>query len=144
MPRLIVPEDVDTVIGGLLGVVDVDGGPSDEQVAVLSAIVVHLFETRRPRPHAPRPLGPDDTAARLTSSDARRRFSELMFTLETCRHPLTDAQVSTCERYAAALGSSPEEVRVLRTAIDDGVARGRRFQPILLGDGRRPVGATLP
>ena len=102
---------------------DVDGGPSDEQVAVLSAIVVHLFGRDDLDLTRLAPLGPDDTAAQLTSPDARRRFSELMFTLETCRHPLTDAQVSTCERYAAALGSSPEEVRVLRTAIDDGVAR---------------------
>src|SRR6476619_3861655 len=123
MPRLIASADVDTVIGGLLGVVDVDGGPSDEQVAVLGAIVVHLFERDDLDLMRLVPLGPDDTAAELTSPDARRRFSELMFTLETCRHPLTDAQVGTCERYAAALGSSPEEVRVLRTAIDDGVAR---------------------
>jgi hypothetical protein len=46
-----------------------------------------------------------------------------MFTLESCRHPLTDAQVSRCETYAGALGSSPAEVAILRTAIDEGVAR---------------------
>lgn len=45
-----------------------------------------------------------------------------MFTLETCRHPLGSAQVAVCERYAAALGSSPEEVHLLRVAIDEGVA----------------------
>ncbi len=123
MPRLIAAEDVDTVVRGLIGVVDVDDGPSDEQLIVLRAIVVHLFELHDLDLTTIVPLGPEQTAALLTSPDARRRFGELMFTLETCRHPLTDSQVSSCERYAAALGSSPEQVRVLREAIDDGVAR---------------------
>ena len=68
---------------------------------------------------------PAETAGRLTDAAARRRFGELMFTLETCRHPLSAAQVDSCESYAAALGSSPEEVRILRVAIDEGVARAR-------------------
>ena len=123
MPRLVAAEDVDTVVRGLVGVIDVDGGPSDEQLAVLDAIVVHLFERDDLDLTSVAPLGPDETARHLTRPDARRRFAELMFTLETCRHPLTDAQVTSCERYASALGSSPDEVDVLRVAIDEGVAR---------------------
>jgi len=121
VPRLIA--DVDAVVRGLVGVIDVDGGPTDEQLAVLGAIVVHLFERDDIDLTNVVALQPDETAAALTDADARRRFGELMFTLETCRHPLTDAQVASCERYAAALGSSPDAVRVLRTAIDEGVAR---------------------
>jgi hypothetical protein len=120
---LIASADVDTVVRGLAGVIDVDGGPTDEQLAVLRAVVVHLFERDDLDLTSVTRLSPDETAGRLTDPDARRRFSELMFTLEMCRHPLTAAQVSSCERYAAALGSSPDEVQVLRTAIDDGVAR---------------------
>ena len=123
MPRLVAAADVDTVVRGLLGVIDVDGGPSDEQLAVLGAIVVHLFERDDFDLARVDTLGPDEAARHLTRSDTRRRFSELMFTLETCRHPFTDAQVSSCEGYAAALGSSPDEVQVLRVAIDEGVAR---------------------
>ena len=123
MTRLVTAPDVETVVRGLVGVIDVDGGPTDEQLAVLRAVVVHLFERDDLDPGDVAALGPDDTAARLADPSARRRFAELMFTLETCRHPLTDAQVGRCEAYAAALGSSPEEVRILRTAIDDGVAR---------------------
>ena len=122
MPRLVAAADVETVVRGLVGVIDVDGGPSDEQLAVLRAIVVHLFERDDLDLTSIIPLGPEATAGQLTGPAARRRFAELTFTLETCRHPLTDAQVSSCERYAAALGSSPEQVRVLRTAIDEGVA----------------------
>jgi hypothetical protein len=120
---LIAAPDVETVVRGLVGVIDVEDGPTGEQLAVLRAVVVHLFERADLDPADLAPIGPDDTAARLTDPDARRRFGELMFTLESCRHPLTDAQVSRCEAYAAALGSSPAEVAILRTAIDDGVAR---------------------
>jgi hypothetical protein len=123
VPRLVAAEDVDTVVRGLVGVIDVDDGPSDEQLQVLDAIVVHLFERDDYDLTNTAPLGPDDTARGLARADTRRRFAELMFTLETCRHPLTDAQVASCERYADALGSSPEEVGVLRVAIDEGVAR---------------------
>jgi hypothetical protein len=123
MPKLIAAEDIDTVVCGLVGAIDVDGGPTDEQLAVLQAIVVHLFERDDLELTSVEPLGPEETAHRLTSANARRRFAELLFTLETCRHPLSDAQVTSCEQYADALGSSPEEVRVLRTAIDEGVAR---------------------
>ena len=122
MPRLVAPVDVETVVRGLVGVIDVDGGPTDEQLAVLRAVVVHLFERPDLDPADVSPLAPDVTASSLSDADARRRFGELMFTLEACRHPLTDAQVSRCEEYAAALGSSPEEVRILRVAIDEGVA----------------------
>jgi hypothetical protein len=120
---LVATGDVDTVVRGLVGVIDVDGGPTDEQLAVLRAVVVHLFERDDLDPATVAPLSADEISDALTDPDARRRFGELMFTLETCRHPLTDAQVSSCERYAAALGSSPEQVEVLRTAIDEGVAR---------------------
>ncbi len=123
MTRLVAAQDVDTVVRGLIGVIDVDGGPSDEQLAVLGAIVVHLFERDDIEFERIVPLGSEETASLLTDPAARRRFGELMFTLETCRHPLTSAQITSCERYAAALGSSPDEVRVLRVAIDDGVAR---------------------
>jgi hypothetical protein len=123
VPRLVAAEDVDTVVRGLVGVIDVDDGPSAEQLQVLDAIVVHLFERDDYDLTDTAPLGPDDTARGLVRADTRRRFAELMFTLETCRHPLSDAQVASCERYAEALGSSPEEVGVLRVAIDEGVAR---------------------
>jgi hypothetical protein len=123
VPRLIAAQDVDTVVRGLIGVIDVDDGPTDEQLAVLRAIVVHLFERDDLALERVVPLAPAETASRLTDAGARRRFGELMFTLETCRHPLSSAQVESCEDYAAALGSSPEEVRVLRVAIDEGVAR---------------------
>jgi hypothetical protein len=61
---------VEPVTRGLLGSIDVDGGPTDEQLAVLHAVVSHLWgradldfgalapldslKVRRPRSRAPR------------------------------------------------------------------------------------------
>ena len=57
-------------MGGLVGAVDVDGGPTDEQLAVLDAIVVHLFERDDLELTTVDPLGPEETARRLTSAGA--------------------------------------------------------------------------
>ncbi|MFN8027646.1 MAG: hypothetical protein U0W40_15190 [Acidimicrobiia bacterium] len=43
MSRLVPPEVVEPVVRGLLGAVDVDGGPTAEQLAVLRAITTHLW-----------------------------------------------------------------------------------------------------
>lgn len=123
MPKLVRPEQVETVVRGLVGSIDVDDGATDEQVRVLQALTTHLFGRDDLDPRAVAPLGPEDTAARLVDPGSRRRFAEVMFTLEMCRHPLTDGQVTRCEAYSAALGSSPEEVEVFRRLIDEGVQK---------------------
>ena len=73
VPRLVAAEDVDSVVRGLVGVVDVDDGPTDEQLAVLRAIVVHLFERDDLDLTNVVPLGPEETAGLLTSPDAELR-----------------------------------------------------------------------
>jgi len=121
VPKLVGPESVETVVRGLVGAIDVDGGPSAEQLRVLQAITTHLFERADLEPSEVVPLGPEQTAAALPDPGARRRFAEVLFTLEMCRHPLNAALVTRCEEYSAALGSSPEEVEIFRRQIDDGV-----------------------
>jgi hypothetical protein len=123
MPKLVGPDQVETVVRGLVGSIDVDDGPTEEQLRVLHAITTHLFERDDLDARAVTPLGPAETAERLAGAGARRRFAEVMFTLEMCRHPMTDGQVARCEAYSEALGSSPEEVEVFRRLIDDGVRR---------------------
>jgi hypothetical protein len=123
MPKLVGPDQVETVVRGLVGSTDADDGPTDEQLRVLQAITTHLFERDDLDARAVTPLGPAETAERLADAGARRRFAEVMFTLEMCRHPMTDGQVARCEAYSEALGSSPEEVEVFRRLIDDGVQR---------------------
>ena len=43
MPLLVAPALVDAVTQGLLGAIDVDGGATDEQLAVLRAVVTYLW-----------------------------------------------------------------------------------------------------
>jgi hypothetical protein len=140
--KLVNPDLVEPVVRGLVGSIDVDDGPTEEQVRVLDAIATHLFGRTDLDAATVIPLGPDDVAAQVTDPGARRRFAEVMFALEMCRHPQSDAQVGRCEAYSAALGSSPEEVQIIRTAVDDGVQRAAadfdRFFDSMVADRSEP------
>ena len=125
MPLLISPELVEPMVRGLVGAIDVDGGATDEQLAVLRAITAHLWQRPDLDPAGLSPLSSAEVASAITTAGARRRFAEVMFTLEMCRHPLTDEQVRVTESYSEALGSSLEEVQIFRTAIDEGVEKAK-------------------
>jgi hypothetical protein len=84
---------VEPVTGALLGSIDVDGGATDEQLAVLRAVVTYLWERPDLDLATLAPLGPEDAAAAVTDPRPRRRLRELMVTLEFCRHPESAAQV---------------------------------------------------
>lgn len=114
------PELVEPVVRGLLGGVDVDGGPSEEQLVVLDALVRHLWH-RDDLVGRVAPLGPSDVAAAVVDPVARRRFHEVLLTLELCRHPLTAAQVDRVEDYAAALEFEGPDLAMLRDLADQGV-----------------------
>jgi hypothetical protein len=68
-------------------------------------------------------LGPDELAARVTDPVARRRFYEILVTLEMCRHPLEEDQVASVESYAAAIGLAPRDLEIFRDLIDEGAKR---------------------
>ena len=128
------PELVEPVVRGLLGGVDVDGGPSDEQLVVLGALVRHLWH-RDDLVGRVDPLGPAEVAVALVDPVARRRFHEVLLTLELCRHPLTSAQVDRVEEYAAALEFEGPDLRMLRDLVDQGVgAAAADFSRFLQGN----------
>jgi hypothetical protein len=116
------PGDADVFLGGLLGAVDVEGGPTDEQLAVLLAFATHLWG----RPHLDlgglTALDPAALAAALPGDAARLRFCELAMTLELCRHPQSAAQVDCCERYATELGVTGIDLDSTRIALEQGAA----------------------
>jgi ubiquinone biosynthesis protein Coq4 len=119
-----IPEPlVEPTVRGLVGAIDVDGGPTDEQLQVLAAVVHHLWGRDDLDVATLGGLGPDDVAGALDDAVVRRRFHELLVTLESCRHPLTDAQVSSVEAYAAALGVHERDLAIYRTLIDEGAQR---------------------
>jgi hypothetical protein len=116
------PGDADVFVPGLLGAIDVDGGPTDEQLAVLRAFVAHLW--RRPDLDVDTltPLTASELADRLFEDEARLRFCEMVMTLELCRHPQSAAQVSCAEACASALGVNGIAVETTRTALEQGAA----------------------
>jgi Coenzyme Q (ubiquinone) biosynthesis protein Coq4 len=114
---------VEPVTSALLGAIDADGGATDEQLAVLRAVVTHLWERPELDLATLVPLGPEAAAAAVTDPRARRRLRELMVTLELCRHPESSAQVERVEHYARELGFDGPELEIARHWIDDGVER---------------------
>lgn len=122
MSPFIAPDLVEPVLGGLVGSVDVDGGPTDEQFAVLAAVTTHLWQRPDLDPTAVVRLGPDELAAAVPDDLTRRRFHELLFTIEQCRHPLTPTQVARSEAYAEALALDGPDLVMFRSLVEAGTA----------------------
>ena len=59
----------------------------------------------------------------LTDPGSRRRFHTVLFTIEQCRHPLTEAQVVRVEEYADALGFDGPDRVMFRDLVAQGAAR---------------------
>src|SRR5438270_11962589 len=119
MPLLVGPEMVEPVTRGLLGAIDVDTGATDEQLAVLRAVVTHLWERPDLDLGTLTPLDPAGAAAAVTDPHARRRFNEVLVTLELCRHPESQAQVARVEEYAAAMDVGGPHLQICRRRIDE-------------------------
>ena len=119
----VAPDLVEAFARGLVGATDVDGGPTDEQLAVIRAISTEVWGRDDLDPGAIGGLGPDDLARSLPERDARRRFQELLVAVEMCRHPLSDTQVARVEEYAAALDVSMDELAIFRDLVDVGAQR---------------------
>jgi hypothetical protein len=131
------PNDVEVFVAGLLGAVDVDGGPTDEQLAVLQAFVTHLWKQSDLSLATATPLQPGEVADRLPDDGSRLQFCEMVMTLELCRHPQSAAQVDRAEEFAAALGITGIEMETTRTALEQGAAAAA-------ADLERAYGEILP
>ena len=134
MSLALAPELVEPFVSGLLGVCDVDGGPTDEQLLVLRTIVAQVW--KRPdldlRVHPS--LDPVALADRVDSSVDRRHFQEMIVTLEACRHPLTDAQLERAEAYEREIGIIGPDAALFRTMVDEGTERAKAdFARFLVG-----------
>jgi hypothetical protein len=121
MSLLLSPDLVEPFAGGLMAGIDVDSGPTDEQLGVLQAIVSHVWNRPDLNLMTVRRIGPNELADLLTDEDHRNAFHELHLTLETCRHPMTDGQVELVQAYADALGVDGEDLAIFRDLVSDGV-----------------------
>lgn len=125
MPRLVDPGQVEPVVGGLLGAIDVDGGPTDEQVRLLRALTTHVWGRPDLDLDSTRPLSPHEVAAAIGGTDAVRRFHYLLVVLELCRHPLTAAQDARVEEYAVALSLDGMGLEFCRDLVAKGAEVAR-------------------
>jgi hypothetical protein len=118
--RIIEDELVEPVARVLVGAIDVDGGPTDEQRNVLQAIVAGYWGRAELDLSALSPSSPAEAAGAITEPPARRRVRELLVLLELCRHPSSVAQVERVEEYAAALGESGPGLEIARDLVRKG------------------------
>lgn len=112
---------VEPVVGGLMAGIDVADGPTDEQVKVLTAIVSQVWRRPDLDIHLVRRRGPGEVAELLGEQSHRELFHELHLTLEACRHPQTDEQVTAVQEYASALGVDGEDLEMFRDLVTQGV-----------------------
>jgi hypothetical protein len=123
MPICVPTDMVDIVTRALLGGVDVDGGPTTEQLAVLDAVVAHLWQRADLDLRTLPPLDAHGASTVIVDPATRRRAIELLVTLELCRHPQSASQVARVEEYAAAFDVGGPSLEIIRSWVDGGAER---------------------
>jgi hypothetical protein len=121
MARVIRDEAVEPLVRVLLGAMNVDGGATDEQRALLDALASGLWSDHALDASTLEPLEPDRAAETLPDAEDRQRTLELLVLFELCRHPLSAAQVTRTEAYAEALDVSGHGMTFVRDLVTDGV-----------------------
>ena len=121
MPQIIDRDHMQPALAALLGSCDVDGGPSDSQLALVGALASVYFPDP-PDLSSIVPLSPDEASAQFQDEAQRHRLFQFMVVAEMCRHPLGEAQVDRTEAYAAAFGITDEALVMARSLVTGGNA----------------------
>ncbi len=112
---LVAPRELAPVlVAGLLGVADVEAGPTSEQLMVIHSVARHLW---RVDPATCSAAAPGEIAAAVSDVSMRRRFVQLAIVVSFCRHPNLSEQVARVESYAAALDIHGDQLDVLHSWI---------------------------
>lgn len=112
------------VAGVLKGAIDAGDGGTAEQHAVLHAIVVGFLGRGDLDVEALEPIEPENAGTLVSEPATRQRVREMMVLLESCRHPLTEDQVSRVEAYASHIGEAEGPgLTLARDLVRDGAAQ---------------------
>jgi hypothetical protein len=114
--RPVQQELAEPVARGLLGASTVDGGPTEEQRNIISALLRGYFDVDTDLASLA-PLDPAGVAAAITDPKARHRLVELMIVLEFSRHPGSAAMADRVQEYAATLDVDEKMQTVARDAL---------------------------
>ena len=137
------PSLIEPVTGGLLCGMDVDGGPTPEQMLVLRAIVSHLWGRSDLDLRSVAPVNAEELAAVLPDKETRTMFHELHLTLEACRHPQSSAQVAAVQSFAEVLEIDGDDLEIFRDLIEDGVDAAKRDYNRFLANNMRQRSEVL-
>ena len=96
-------ETTAVVVRGLRHLINVEGGPTAEQLKLLQTLARHLLGLSPVAIGEDSPLSPLELAARIREPSERRRFLQLAIMLNLCRHPRSEAQLQRLEAFAEAL-----------------------------------------
>jgi hypothetical protein len=114
--RPVQQELAEPVARGLLGASKVDGGPTEEQRRIISALLHGYFDVDTELASL-EPLDPAGLAAVITEPKARHRLVQLMIVLEFSRHPGSAVMADRVQEYAAALDVDEKMQVVARDAL---------------------------
>jgi hypothetical protein len=141
-------ELVEPFVGGLVAGIDVDEGPTAEQLGVLQTIVDLLWERPDLEVRQVRKLSAEELAQFLVTEESRTMFHELHLTLEACRHPQSAEQVARVQEYADVLQVEGQDLAIFRALMTEGVhaaARDyQRFLDVNLAERVEPSLASTP
>jgi hypothetical protein len=121
MPRALDADHAEPALRAMLGAADVDGGPTAEQLAVITALAKGYYEIDFD-PRAATPMAPEETVGAFETSAQRRRVRELLVFVELCRRPVTATQAARVEEYCAAMGETGPGLAIVRDLVDQGKA----------------------
>jgi len=97
------PDTAKVIARGLCNLVDVDGGPTNEQLRILSVLIVHFLGLKSADLDFTNALGASELAVAMTGASDRRRFMQVATMLELCRHPKSADQLQKLEDCGEAL-----------------------------------------
>jgi len=110
------------MVQGLLHLITVDDGATQEQQRLLRTISTHLMGVDAEVLDRATPLMPSNLAAELIQPGERRRFLQLAIRLSLSRHPASENQLRRLEEWSEAMDFHGVELQILQALFHSSAA----------------------